>query len=104
MNNSKWGSWEVMRRDEWMPNSISYLTREAPPMRDPAAKILGNCLAHVSKRGPHAKIHSRAASGGIRQDRHVLARVVGRRPARIGVAAMIRSDYQQVRSAEKRQK
>src|SRR5258708_33429519 len=72
------------------------LMQEAGAMGDCGADILGNRLPHIRQSVSHPKVYTGPASRGIGENWHVLPRVVRRRPARIGVAAVIRGDDQQI--------
>src|SRR6266403_1523999 len=73
---------------------LRHFSQETLSVRNCAAKILGNGLPHVGQRLADSEIHAcpgllgaRSARRRKRQDRHVLARMVRRRPAWVGVAA-----------------
>src|SRR2546425_12466298 len=59
------------------------LPQEALPMRNSSAKIFGDSLSHVSECRAHTEVHSPRQRRRIRQDRHVLARMIRRFPARV---------------------
>src|SRR5258708_15831740 len=88
----------------------SSFSQETLSARNLGAKILGNGLPHVGQRFANAEIYTRrgplGSQGGRRrksQDWHILARMVRRRPARIGIAAMIGGNHQEIGLAEQRQ-
>src|SRR5258707_15750923 len=60
------------------------LAQEASSMGNRRTEILSDGLPHIRQRIPHAQVHACPASRRIRQNRHVLPRVVRRRPARVG--------------------
>src|SRR6266851_1528061 len=79
------------------------LAQEAFPVRNRGGEIIGDGLAHVRQRIAHAQIHTGSTTRGIHDDRHVLSRMVRRRPAWIGIAPMVRGDHQHVGETQQRQ-
>src|SRR5882762_3034735 len=82
---------------------LPHFAQEALPVGNRAAKILRDGLPHIRQCVPHSQVHARPASRRIRQNRHVLPRMVRRRPARIGIAAVICGDHHHVGQTQQRQ-
>ena len=73
-------------------------------LRYPCAENFGDRLPHVGERLPDAQVGPGGDCRRVRQNGHVFARVIGGRPARIGIAAVVRGDQQQVGIAQLREK
>src|SRR5260370_15970567 len=73
-------------------------------MGNRSAEILRDRLPHIRQRVPHSQIYARPASRRIRQNRHILPRMICRRPAWIGIAPVVRGDHQHVGETQQRQK
>ena len=67
------------------------------------AEIFGDRLAHVRECGADAEIHPGMCLRRVGEDRDVLAGMVGGGPARIGIAAVIRGDQQQIGGLQQRE-
>src|SRR5260370_30726823 len=80
-----------------------HLTQEALPMRNRPAEVLRNGLSHIRQRVPHSQVYAGAASRRIRQNRHVLPRMIRRPPSRIGLASIVCGHHQHVGATEQRQ-
>src|SRR5260370_9145814 len=80
-----------------------HLAQEALAMRNCPAEVLRNGLSHIPQRVPNSEVYAGAASRRIRQNRHVLPRMIRCRPSRIGVASMVCGDHQHVRETQQRQ-
>src|SRR6266478_1079466 len=82
---------------------LPHFAQEALPVGNRTAKILRDGLPHIRQCVPHSQVHARPASRRIRQNRHILPRMVRRRPARIGIAAVICGDHHHVGQTQQRQ-
>src|SRR6266851_370205 len=72
------------------------LGKKTPAMGNGAGEILGNRLPHVRERRAYAEIHAGACVRRVGQNGNIFARMVGGGPARIGIAAVVCSDHQQI--------
>src|SRR6266581_1239259 len=70
--------------------------QETFAVRNCAAKILGDGLAHVGQRVTNAEADGVPPSRAVRHNWYVFPRMIRRRPRGIGIAAMIGGDQQQV--------
>src|SRR5436309_8601102 len=78
-------------------------TQEAGAVGNRGAEILGNRLSHIRQRVSHAEVHARTTCGRISENRHVFTGMVGGGPARIGVAAVVGGNHQQIGESEQRE-
>src|SRR5258708_985544 len=70
--------------------------QEAFAVRNCAAEIFGDGLAHVGQRVTNAEADAVPPSGAVRHNGYVFSRMIRSRPRGIGIAAMIGGDHQQV--------
>src|SRR5208283_2917936 len=69
--------------------AVHQASEETGPVRNPAAEILGDGLAHISERVADTEVRPMSDARRIRENRRVFARVVGSGVHGIGVAAVI---------------
>src|SRR5882762_6817720 len=81
-----------------------YLRQKTRSVQNRSSKIFRNRLPHVRQRRPHSQIHSRSEPRRIRNDRHILPRMIRRLPTRIRIAPMIRRNHQQIAARKLLQK
>ena len=75
---------------------LAEFTEETGAVRNRAAEIFGDGLAHVGERRADTEIGAARARPGRTRDRDVLARMIRRRIHGIGIATVIGGDQQQV--------
>src|SRR5580704_2910876 len=73
---------------------------EAYAVRDCGGEIFGDCLAHVGEGCASAKIGGGGRARAIREDWDVLAGMIRGRINRIGIAAVVGGDDEQVRGTK----